>query len=56
MKNNRFKRLNRGPTFVGLSPKVEKTKKEKLEKEYTKHRGKEINDFYFSNNCYSRKS
>lgn len=35
------KRKHRGPTFVGLSPKIEPTKKERIEKTREKHKKKE---------------
>mgnify|MGYP007038249832 CR=1 FL=1 len=34
------KKLHRGPTFVGLSPKVEPSKKEREEKLRKKHKKK----------------
>lgn len=34
------KRNHRGPTFVGLSPKIEPTKKERIEKMRKKHKRK----------------
>lgn len=37
-KKNPFARLDRGPTFVGFSPKIGPTKKEKLEKSRKKHK------------------
>lgn len=41
VKENEEKRSHRGPTFVGLSPKIEPTKKEKIEKIRKKHKKKE---------------
>ena len=32
VKKDEYKRLHRGETFVGFAPKVEPTKKERLEK------------------------
>ena len=37
-------RKRRGATFVGLAPIYEKTKKERLEAKYKKHRGKQNED------------
>jgi len=38
MKKKKISYLDRGPTFVGLSPKVYKSKKEKEEKLYNKYK------------------
>ena len=38
VKKDEYKRLHRGETFVGFAPKVEPTKKERLEKHATKHK------------------
>ena len=37
MKKNKSK-ADRGPTFVGLSPIYEKTKQERIESKYRKHK------------------
>ena len=41
VKKNEEKRSHRGPTFVGLSPKIEPAKKERIEKTRKKHKKKE---------------
>lgn len=41
-KKTEEKRLHRGPTFVGFSPKIEPTKKERLEKMRKKHKNRGI--------------
>lgn len=38
VKKDEHKRLRRGETFVGFAPKVEPTKKERLEKTAKKHK------------------
>lgn len=38
VKKDEYKRLHRGETFVGFAPKVESTKKERLEKTAKKHK------------------
>ena len=38
VKKDEYKRLHRGETFVGFAPKVEPTKKERLEKYANKHK------------------
>ena len=38
VKKDEYKRLHRGETFVGFAPKVEPTKKERLEKYTKKHK------------------
>ena len=38
VKKDEYKRLHRGETFVGFAPKVETTKKERLEKQTKKHK------------------
>lgn len=38
VKKDEYKRLHRGETFVGFAPKVEPTKKERLEKYVKKHK------------------
>ena len=38
VKTDEYKRLHRGETFVGFAPKVEPTKKERLEKYGKKHK------------------
>ena len=38
VKKDEHKRLHRGETFVGFSPKIEPTKKERLEKSAKKHK------------------
>ena len=38
VKKDEYKRLHRGETFVGFAPKVEPTKKERLEKTVKKHK------------------
>lgn len=38
VKKDEYKRLHRGETFVGFAPKIEPTKKERLEKNAKKHK------------------
>ena len=38
VKKDEYKRLHRGETLVGFAPKVEPTKKERLEKQTKKHK------------------
>lgn len=38
VKKDEYKRLHRGETFVGFAPKVEPTKKKRLEKNAKKHK------------------
>lgn len=38
VKKDEHKRLHRGETFVGFAPKVEPTKKERLEKHIKKYK------------------
>ena len=38
VKKDEYKRLHRGETFVGFAPKIEPTKKERLEKYAKKHK------------------
>ena len=40
-KKDEEKRSHRGPTFVGFSPKIGPTKKERIEKMREKHKKKE---------------
>lgn len=40
-KKSQFTRIDRGPTFVGLAPKTGKTKQEKVERDYKKHKHKQ---------------
>ena len=39
-KKSQFTRADRGPTFVGFTPKVGKSKQDKLKSEYNKHKHK----------------
>lgn len=39
-KKNPFTRTDRGPTFIGLAPKREKSFAEKKDKQYNKHKNK----------------
>ena len=38
VKKDEYKRLHRGETFIGFAPKIEPTKKERLEKREKKHK------------------
>ena len=40
VKKNEKKRANRGPTFVGFRPMIEKGKKERKEQEWSKHKNR----------------
>ena len=37
-------KTDRGPTFVGLSPIYEKTKHERIESKYKKHKGRQLDE------------
>lgn len=39
-KNKKKRKADRGPTFVGLSPIYEKTRDERRESQYKKHKNK----------------
>lgn len=39
-KNKKKRKSDRGPTFVGLSPIYEKTRDERRESQYKKHKNK----------------
>lgn len=41
MSHKKKREKDRGPTFVGFSPKIEPTKKERIEKMRKKHKKKE---------------
>ena len=44
MSKKKKKTTDRGPTFVGLSPIYEKTKKERIESKYRKHKGRQLDE------------
>lgn len=44
MSKKKKRTADRGPTFVGLSPIYEKTKQERIESKYKKHKGRQLDD------------
>lgn len=44
MSKKKKRTADRGPTFVGLSPIYEKTKKERVESKYKKHKGRQLEE------------
>lgn len=44
MSKQKKKTKDRGPTFVGLSPIYEKTKKERVESKYKKHKRRQLDE------------
>ena len=43
-KKKKRTKADRGPTFVGLAPIYEKTRNERRESQYKKHKGRQFED------------
>lgn len=41
----KWTKAERGPTFVGLAPIYEKTRNERREARYQKHKGRQLDDY-----------